>query len=138
MKFSSNWLSELVEGVELPPQELGRLITMKTAECEGVETVGAFLAEVCAARVVSVEPMGDSHNRKAVVETGRYGRKTVVCAAPNCRAGITSAYVPAGVLLGGRPIGKIYDRRRRERRHAGERRRVGPQPRRRRNPRAGR
>ena len=107
MKFSSNWLSELVEGVELPPQELGRLITMKTAECEGVETVGAFLAEVCAARVLSVEPMGDSHNRKAVVETGRYGRKTVVCAAPNCRAGITSAYVPAGVLLGGRPIGKI-------------------------------
>ena len=37
---------------------------MKTAECEGVETVGAFLAEVCAARVVSVEPMGDSHNRQ--------------------------------------------------------------------------
>ncbi len=36
MNFSYNWLSELVEGLATPAQELGRLITMKTAECEGV------------------------------------------------------------------------------------------------------
>ena len=85
MRFSLNWISELVEGVTLPPKELGRLITMKTAECEGVESVGPFLAEVCAARILSVEPMGGGHNRKAVVDTGRYGTKTLVCAAPNCQ-----------------------------------------------------
>ena len=107
MKFSFNWLSDLVEGVEIPPKELGRLITMKTAECEGVETVGDFLAEVCAARVLEVEPMGGGHNLKAVVDTGRYGVKTVVCAAPNCRPGIVSAYVPAGVRLGEREIGTL-------------------------------
>ncbi|MCC7175320.1 MAG: phenylalanine--tRNA ligase subunit beta [Bryobacterales bacterium] len=39
MKFSFNWLTELAEGVTLPPAELGRLITMRTAECEGVETL---------------------------------------------------------------------------------------------------
>ncbi len=37
MKFSYNWLTELVDGVAPPPRELGRLITMQTAECEGVE-----------------------------------------------------------------------------------------------------
>jgi len=39
LKFSYNWISELVEGLAAPPQELGRLITMKTAECESVETL---------------------------------------------------------------------------------------------------
>ncbi len=41
MKFSYNWLVELVEGVAPPPKELGRLITMQTAECEGVEETAA-------------------------------------------------------------------------------------------------
>jgi phenylalanyl-tRNA synthetase beta chain len=40
VKFSFNWLSELVEGVAVSPQELGQLITMKTAECEAVESAG--------------------------------------------------------------------------------------------------
>ena len=33
---------------------------------------------------------------KARVETSRYGAKTVVCGAPNCRAGMTTVYVPLG------------------------------------------
>src|SRR5271154_5246548 len=41
MKFSYNWIRELVPGLETDPQELMRLITMKTAECEGLEQVGA-------------------------------------------------------------------------------------------------
>ena len=105
MKFSFRWIGELVDGAAIDPNELAHSITMKTAECEGVEAVGAHFAEVCAARVLSVEPMGSSHNRKAEVDTGRYGRRTVVCGAPNCRPGMISAYVPAGATLpGGRPI----------------------------------
>jgi phenylalanyl-tRNA synthetase beta chain len=41
MKFSYQWLRELVEDLETPPAELARWITVKTAECEGVEEVGA-------------------------------------------------------------------------------------------------
>src|SRR3984893_7543371 len=41
MRFSYNWLRELVEGVDTPPAELARWITVKTAECEGVEEAGA-------------------------------------------------------------------------------------------------
>ena len=40
MKFSYNWLRELVDGLDTPPRELARLITLKTAECEGVEETG--------------------------------------------------------------------------------------------------
>ena len=40
MKFSYNWIRELVPGLEQDPRELMRLITMKTAECEGLEMTG--------------------------------------------------------------------------------------------------
>jgi len=38
MKFSYNWLRDLVERLDTPPRELAQLITLKTAESEGVET----------------------------------------------------------------------------------------------------
>jgi phenylalanyl-tRNA synthetase beta chain len=41
MKFSYQWTRELVEGLDVAPAELARLITLKTAECEGVEAHGA-------------------------------------------------------------------------------------------------
>lgn len=107
MKFSYNWICELVEGVAVDAKELGHLITMKTAECESVTEYGAHLADVCAARLLAVEPIAGTRNRKVLVETGRYGRKTVVCGAPNCREGITSAYVPPGVTLRGGEIRAI-------------------------------
>src|ERR1051325_8776650 len=40
MKFSYNWLREMVENLESSPAELARLITLKTAESEGVEQHG--------------------------------------------------------------------------------------------------
>jgi phenylalanyl-tRNA synthetase beta chain len=96
LKFSYNWMRELVDGLDVSPGELARLITMKTAECEGIEVVGPLLDRACAARVESVEPMANGHNVKAEVDAGRYGRRTVVCGAPNCRAGVIAAYAPIG------------------------------------------
>ena len=55
MKFSFNWISELVEGLDLAPRDLERLITMKTAECEGIEDIAPLLASASAARIVAVE-----------------------------------------------------------------------------------
>src|SRR5271157_5031077 len=94
MKFSYNWIRELVPALDTPARQLERLITMRTAECEGIEETGALLAQACAARVVSVEPVLGSHNVKATVETGSHGSKVVVCGAPNCRPGMLSVYVP--------------------------------------------
>src|SRR5579864_5821760 len=96
MKFSYNWIREFVEDLDCAPGALEKLITMKTAECEGIEVVGALLDRACAARVEAVEAIPNDHNLKAVVDAGRYGRKTVVCGAPNCHVGIITAYVPIG------------------------------------------
>ena len=40
MKFSYNWLRDLVDQLDTPPRELSQLITIKTAESEGVEPHG--------------------------------------------------------------------------------------------------
>jgi phenylalanyl-tRNA synthetase beta chain len=94
MKFSYHWIRELVPGLGAEPEELMRLITMKTAECEGLERVGAALAEASVARVKEVEFIPASHNQIAVVETARYGTRRVVCGDPNCRPGMLTAYLP--------------------------------------------
>lgn len=97
MKFSYQWLSELVEDLDLDAAEVSRRITLHTAESEGVEPHGSLLAGACPALVLTVEPIPNSHNQRAEVETELYGRKTLVCGAPNCRAGLRTIYVPLGV-----------------------------------------
>jgi phenylalanyl-tRNA synthetase beta chain len=95
MKFSYQWIRDLTVGLEMEAAELARLITMKTAECEGVAAVATLLREASVARVISAELIGEGgHNRRVVAETAKYGTKTVVCGAPNCRAGMLTVYVP--------------------------------------------
>jgi len=96
MRFSYNWIRELVEDLECAPGPLERLITMKTAECEGIERTGELLERACAALVESAQPIPGTHNVVARVDAGSYGKKTVVCGAPNCRPGVVTAYVPIG------------------------------------------
>ena len=72
MKFSYNWISELVSGLDVPASELSNLITMKTAESEGVEEYGSALSSVVAARVEAVEPIDGSKNVKAVIDAGSF------------------------------------------------------------------
>jgi phenylalanyl-tRNA synthetase beta chain len=89
MKFSYNWLRELVDGLDADPAEVMRLITIKTAECDGLEEVAAELRTACVATIVSVE------GRKAQVDVG--GRSvTVICGAPNLRVGMRSVHLPIG------------------------------------------
>ncbi len=99
MKFSRNWMAEFVGPLDVDAGKLGHMITTKTAECDGVEEHGAHFATVCAAKVMSVEPIEGSHNRKVLVDTGRYGVKTVVCGASNCRVGMMTAYFPVGLKI---------------------------------------
>jgi phenylalanyl-tRNA synthetase beta chain len=96
VKFSYNWIREFVPGLTQAAGPLERLITMKTAECEGIEEVGALLATARVVRVETVEPIAGSHNVKATIDAGDLGKHTLVCGAPNCRAGMHAVWARIG------------------------------------------
>lgn len=106
MKFSYRWLRELVPGLATEPAELERLITMKTAECDGIETYGAHFAQVRAVVVTSVSPLPKGKNKLVTVESGS-GETRVICGAPNVRVGMIAAWAPPGTVLGGKTIGRV-------------------------------
>jgi phenylalanyl-tRNA synthetase beta chain len=86
----------LVPGLAEAPGPLERLITMKTAECEGVEPACELLAVATVARVERVEPIAGTHLVLARVDAGPAGARTVVCGAPNCRVGMLTAWANIG------------------------------------------
>jgi phenylalanyl-tRNA synthetase beta chain len=61
MKFSYNWLCELVEGMNTPPKQLGLLLTMKTAECEGVEEVSGTEPECPPDSIIEIDNKSLTH-----------------------------------------------------------------------------
>ncbi|MCC6589118.1 MAG: phenylalanine--tRNA ligase subunit beta [Bryobacterales bacterium] len=101
MKFSCNWLAEFTGPLGISARELADHITLKTAEQEGVEPAGKHFERVVTARVLAV------NGRVVTIDCGpELGERTVYCGAPNVKAGMVSAYVPSGTLLGGKLIGK--------------------------------
>ncbi|MBV9269045.1 MAG: hypothetical protein JO061_22935, partial [Acidobacteriaceae bacterium] len=105
MKFSYQWLRELVPGLDTDPADLQRLITMKTAECEGIEAFGAHFAQVVAARVIDVQPLAKGKNKAVTIDAGLGAEKRLVCGAANVRPGMMTAWVPPGTALGDKLIG---------------------------------
>ncbi len=106
MKFSYRWLCELVPDLTAEPAELQRLITMKTAECEGVEPVGAHFSQVIAARVIEAEPLAKGKNKAVKIDAGNGREMVVVCGAPNVRPGLLAPWIPPGTTFGERTIGR--------------------------------
>ena len=107
MKFSYQWLAELVPGLTTEPAELQRLITMKTAECEGIKPVGAQFVSVVAARVLTVVPLPKGKNREVTIDAGNNRHVKVVCGAPNVRPGMLVPWVPPGTTLGEKAVGRL-------------------------------
>ncbi len=106
MKFSYQWLRELVPDLCIDTGDLYRLITTKTAECEGIEPVGGHFARVIAARVLAVEPLPKGKNKSVLADIGDDKQVRIVCGAPNVRPGMLAAWVPPGTVLSGKTIGK--------------------------------
>lgn len=104
MKFSYQWIRELVPSVSADPTELQRLITMKTAECEGIEAVAAHFAQVVAVRVLDVQPLPKGKNKAVTIDAGQGRELRVVCGAPNVRTGMLAPWVPPGTALAGKTI----------------------------------
>jgi phenylalanyl-tRNA synthetase beta chain len=100
VKISTDWLNDHVDLAGLDAAEIAELLTVRTAEVEGVETVSRALDGVRVAEVLEAVPFEvDGRVVHAVrVSTGDATFRTV-CAAPNVRVGMHAPFAPAGCQL---------------------------------------
>ncbi len=100
MKFSENWLRELVD-IPVATDELVARLTMSGLEVEEVAVVGAALEGIVVAEIVSAERHPDADKLQVCrVEIGRGEPLQIVCGAPNARAGLKAPLALVGSRVG--------------------------------------
>ena len=102
MKISLGWLSQWVDLSDVAPERVAELLSLHTAEVEGLETVGEAIADVVVGEVMECGRHPDAD--KLSVTQVRFGDGDpvpVVCGASNVRAGLKIAFAPVGSRLPG-------------------------------------
>ena len=102
MKISLGWIAEWVDLSGEAPERLAELLSLHTAEVEGVEHTGAAIADVLVGEVVECGRHPDADKLSVTRVTVGSGEPVpVVCGASNVRAGLKIAFAPVGSRLPG-------------------------------------
>lgn len=98
MRILLSWLREFIS-LPLTPDEIAKTLTMAGLEVDHYETKGENLKEIIVGRIV--EAIKHPNADKLSIATVTDGKSTyqIVCAAPNCRAGIKTALARVGTVL---------------------------------------
>ncbi|MCS6972528.1 MAG: phenylalanine--tRNA ligase subunit beta, partial [Leptospiraceae bacterium] len=107
MKLSYNWLCEFVDLNDLPPQELARLLTLKSCEVESVTPFMEHLAEIRVAQIETITPHPAADKLKVCSVAIGHETVQIVTGADNAEVGKKYPLALAGVKLpDGRTLGK--------------------------------
>ena len=99
MKFSENWLRELVR-IDASRAELCHRLTMAGLEVEGVDALGADLDGVVIGEIVECEKHPNADKlRVCKVNIGTGAPLQIVCGAPNARVGLKAPLATVGAKL---------------------------------------
>ena len=109
MQFSENWLRTMVNPA-MTSEQLAHLLTMSGLEVEEVEAVAPPFSNVVVAEVLEVvrHPNADRLN-VCSVDVGTGSLLTIVCGAPNVRAGMKAICAMAGAMLPPGADGKPFE-----------------------------
>ena len=101
MKFSENWLRELVE-IKADRAALAHALTMAGLEVEELTVLGEGLAGVVVAEIVAAEKHPEADRLQVCkVDAGQGELLQIVCGAPNARVGIKVPLATVGASLPG-------------------------------------
>lgn len=99
MKFSENWLRELVE-IKADRAELAHALTMAGLEVEELTVLGESLNGVVVAEIISTEKHPEADRLQVCrVDAGQGETLQIVCGAPNARVGIKVPLARVGASL---------------------------------------
>lgn len=96
MKISLKWLNDFVDVSSISPEEISSLLTMKTAETEGIYLKKDHFSGIMAARIMKADKIDDKHYRCIVLADREY---SVISGAPNTKAGLMTLFVKPGGYL---------------------------------------
>jgi phenylalanyl-tRNA synthetase beta chain len=100
MKFSENWLRTVVDPA-LGTRELAHALTFAGIEVESIESAGPSLEQVVVGEVLSVEKHPDADRLSVCRVNVGVAPLTIVCGAPNVRAGMKVPTALVGARLPG-------------------------------------
>lgn len=101
MKFSEQWLRTWVNPT-LSSLELSEQLSMAGLEVDGIEPVAEHFSGVVVGEVVNCWQHPDADKLQVTeVNIGSEELQTIVCGAPNCRAGLKVAVATVGAVLPG-------------------------------------
>jgi phenylalanyl-tRNA synthetase beta chain len=106
MKVSLSWLKEYVP-IDMTVPDLADALTMAGLEVEAVEDRYAYLETVVVGRVVEVLPHPNADRLKLCRVDDGDGIVSLVCGAPNVRAGMSAPLARVGTLL---PNGTLLEK----------------------------
>jgi phenylalanyl-tRNA synthetase beta chain len=99
VKIPLRWLAEYVD-LPRSVEELAERLTLAGLEIEGIERTGPDLSQVAVGHVLSREPHPDADRLSVCrVDLGEAEPLTIVCGAPNVRAGLRVAVARPGTTL---------------------------------------
>ena len=103
MYLSYEWLNDFLDLKEWSADEIADRMSRTGIEIEGVENIGAHLANLVIGEVVKIEDMPDSdHLSITQVDVGQGQLSQIVCGAPNVHLGAkVIVAVPGAILPGG-------------------------------------
>lgn len=100
MKFSETWLRQWVNPT-LDAEALIHQITMAGLEVDGSEPAAEHFSGVVVGEILSAEPHPNADKLQVCQVTDGQETQTVVCGAPNARAGLKVAFARVGAVLPG-------------------------------------
>ncbi len=101
MKFSENWLRELVD-IKADRAALAHALTMAGLEVEELTVLGEGLDGVVVAEIVAAEKHPEADRLQVcMVDAGQGELRQIVCGAPNARVGIKVPLAMVGASLPG-------------------------------------
>ncbi|MEJ5306720.1 MAG: phenylalanine--tRNA ligase subunit beta [candidate division WOR-3 bacterium] len=101
MKISLRWLNDFVKVDDIDPFELSQLLTMKTAETEGVYSKNQDYSNIYTCEILEAVKIDEKHFKCRVVSDKEY---TVISGAPNTRKGLKTFHIKPGGKLDGETI----------------------------------
>jgi len=101
MNVSYRWLRDLVPGLNLDEQEVAEHLALRGAPVEEMHSPGALLGDVVVGHVLTAGRHPNADRLSLCTVDAGDGVKTVVCGAPNVKAGSWYPFAPVGAVLPG-------------------------------------